>query len=88
MGYLKEETGFTMLGKVPEGACETCAMNHEPHQPHNQQSMAYQYKFYDENGRWPTWEDAMAHCSDETKIIWTNALEKQGVDFGGKEDDK
>ena len=79
MGYLHDLHGMTMLGGVPEGTCPMCAVKHEPDQPHNLQSLAYQYKFYDQNGRWPTWKDAMAHCSDEIQELWKAELEKRGV---------
>jgi hypothetical protein len=55
-------------------------VKHEPEQPHNQQSLFYQYKFYNEHGRWPTWQDAMAHCTDEVKQIWREALKEHGVE--------
>lgn len=54
MGYLKKRHGMTLFGKMPDGACTECAVKHSPEQPHNRDSLAYQYKFYDEHGRWPT----------------------------------
>ena len=80
MGYLKDRHGFMMLGTTPPGTCPICAVKHDPALPHNQQSLAYQYKFYDEHGRWPTWNDAMAHCSDDVKELWRTALRERGVD--------
>lgn len=80
MGFIKDETGFTMFGGVPEGTCKICAVKHDETQPHNQQSLTYQYKFYDQFGRWPTWKDAMNHCSDQVKEQWTTELEKRGVE--------
>lgn len=50
MGYLKEVHGMTLLGKTPEGTCPECAVKHSPEQPHNRDSLAYQYKFYDKHG--------------------------------------
>lgn len=80
MGYLKEKHGMMLLGKTPEGTCPMCAVAHNPAFPHNRDSLVYQYKFYDENGRWPTWSDAMAHCSEEMKGVWTEELKKRGVE--------
>lgn len=80
MGYLKDRHGFTLLGKTPPGTCPECAVKHDPDQPHNQQSLAYQYNFYDKHGRWPTWNDAMEHCSEEVKEYWRTALRERGVD--------
>lgn len=57
-----------------EGVCKECARDHQPEQPHDAKSMAYQYDFYGKNGRWPTWTDAMAHCSEDMKKVWTAAL--------------
>jgi hypothetical protein len=69
-----------MLPPAPH-LCQKCAVDHKPEQPHNQQSMFWQYWFYREsNGRWPTWKDAMAHCSDETKGLWIEALKGHGID--------
>lgn len=79
MGFLKEKHGMTLIGRVPEGTCPECAVKHDPEQPHNRDSLAYQYKFYDKHGRWPTWEDAMAHCSDDIKEFWRMELSRRGV---------
>jgi len=59
--------------------CQECATKHEPEMPHNQQSLYYQYKFYQQNGRWPTWEDSMAHCSPQMQDMWRHSLKKAGV---------
>lgn len=82
MGYLKERHGMTMIGRTPEGTCPECAVKHDPDQPHNRDSLVYQYKFYDQHGRWPTWADAMAHCPDEIKGYWQQALKEHGVNIG------
>ena len=80
MGHLKENHGMTMMGNTPPGTCPECARAHDPELPHDQQSLAYQYKFYDQHGQFPTWEDAMAHCSDETKNFWKDALKEYGIE--------
>ena len=77
-GYLKQRHGMTLVGNTPPGTCEMCAVKHDPAQPHNCQSLTYQYKFYDQNGRFPTWEDAMEHCTQEVKDYWTAALAERG----------
>jgi hypothetical protein len=82
MGYLKEIHGMTLVGGTPKGTCPICATAHEPELPHNQQSLAYQYKFYDENGRWPTWADAMEHCTEDMKAFWIAELAKKGIKVG------
>ena len=79
MGYLQERFGLMMIGKTPEGTCPMCGIKHAPEQPHNKDSFTYQYKFYDEYGRWPTWKDAMKHCPEEIKSVWENELTKRGI---------
>lgn len=79
MGKIKEQTGFQMLGTTPPGTCPECAVAHDPQQPHNRDSLTYQYKFYDKHGRWPTWKDAMAHCPEEIRKYWIHALAEKGV---------
>ena len=74
----KKFGAFTMFPAKP-GTCPECAVKHDPEAPHNQQSLFYQYKFFNEHGRWPTWEDAMAHCSDGMKVIWGSLLREHGV---------
>lgn len=62
-----------------DGKCPECAVKHEPDQPHNAQSLAYQYDFRARHGRWPTWADAIAHCSPEVQAAWKRALQEQGA---------
>ena len=61
------------------GTCPICATEHEPELPHNQQSLYYQYRFYGIRGRWPTWADALAHCSVEMKEHWESELRDRGA---------
>lgn len=80
MGYLKEQFGITMLKKIPDGTCPICAVKHEPEMPHNRNSLVYQYNFFDEHGRFPTWADTMAHCPDMIKKLWIKELKKYGIE--------
>jgi hypothetical protein len=61
-----------------EGVCKECATEHEPWEPHNL-CLYYQYYFREKQGRFPTWADATAHCSDEVKKNTTDVLKKFGV---------
>ena len=79
MGYLKDVHGMTLLGKTKVGTCPECGVKHDPEQPRNKDSLCYQYKFYDKNGRFPTWKDAMQHCPDAVKIFWIEELGKRGA---------
>ncbi|WP_439627423.1 hypothetical protein [Gemmata sp.] len=64
------EGGGFRMPPGPPGTCEWCCVAHQPDQPHNQQSLPYQMRFHAINKRWPTWTDAMAHCSAEVKAVW------------------
>ena len=62
-------------------ACPVCAHRpaHREDEPHNLQSLYYQYAFYGEHGRWPTWADAMAHCSEDIRRTWETLLRERGA---------
>lgn len=80
----KTETVHFNIMPPPADCCQECGVKHDPAQPHNAQSLHYQYSFYAENGgRWPTWLDAMAHCSDDIRAAWTDELGRLGVDVAG-----
>jgi hypothetical protein len=72
---MKHLKPWILLPPCPD-ACQECAVKHPPEIPHNQQSLFYQYHFYAEHGRWPTWDDAMAHCSPEIQTLWKAELKK------------
>jgi hypothetical protein len=72
--------GFTLLRPpMKEGQCPECAVVHHADEPHNQQSLFWQYSFREKHGRWPTWADALVHCTPEVRELWTAALAKHGV---------
>lgn len=73
-------TGKFDLLPPAKGACQECAIYHDKELPHNKDSMFYQIKFYMKTGRNPSWKDAMAHCSDEMKELWTAELNKKGIE--------
>lgn len=77
MGHLEP---WIMTNVKPAGACPECGVAHKSTSPHNQRSLTYQYKFYNQHGRWPTWADAMVHCSDTTKQFWAEELAKYGIE--------
>lgn len=68
-----EGGGMRMLPGRP-GTCEWCCVEHDPEQPHNQQSLSYQMRFHAIKGRWPTWTDAMAHCLEDVRKEWREQL--------------
>jgi hypothetical protein len=69
----------------PSAGCKECGREHEPDQPHDVQSLTYQYYFRSREARagreerWPTWRDAMAHCTPEVQQRWTDALAAHGI---------
>ena len=83
----KEIRSFTLLPPALD-ACQVCATKHDPEQPHNRDSLYYQLSFREDNGRWPTWADAMAHCEDAVKAAWKKELIKLGVWEEGSHEDK
>lgn len=63
----------------PASACQTCGREHDPALPHDAQRLYYQYAFYAEHGRWPTWRDAVAHCSEDIRSQWEKHLREAGA---------
>lgn len=61
----------------PKDACQVCGYKHELLDPHNVQSLYYQYAFYGVLGRWPTWADAVAHCDEQKAVLWEKALRER-----------
>lgn len=81
MQQQKTVGGFMVL-PPPKDKCQICAVDHHPSQPHNKDSLFYQFSFCNNpvnEGRSPTWEDAMAHCTDEVKQKWTELLAGHGI---------
>ena len=74
-----KKIGDFMLLPPAKDVCQECAVKHAPEEPHDATSLYYQYSFKAEHGRWPGWKEAMAHCSEEMKLIWTKELRKKGV---------
>jgi hypothetical protein len=52
------------------GCCRLCAVRHRPEEPHDRDSLYYQNGFYKKYRRFPTWDDAMAHCTEEIKTAF------------------
>jgi len=74
-----KQATWTLMPLGPE-VCQQCGRDHEPDAPHDAWSLYFQYSFYAEYDRWPTWADAMAHCDEETQQRWTHALRAHGVE--------
>lgn len=76
----RKTVDFGILPPHPN-ACQVCAVNpaHDEHEPHNAQSLYYQYAFKGVHGRWPTWKDAVAHCPEEIREAWERELRNRGA---------
>lgn len=68
-----------MLLPPRKGTCPACAVQHAPDLPHDCRSLYYQYRFFGLRGRWPTWADASAHCSELVVRASRDALQKLGI---------
>ncbi len=64
---------FYLVPPKPD-VCQECAVKHRPDEPHDKGSLYYQIHFKAEHRRWPTWEDAMAHCKERIKKMWRREL--------------
>lgn len=77
---------MVLLPGVPDGTCPVCAVAHEADLPHDLYSLRYQYAFWGEHDRWPTWADAMAHCDPEMRARFAECVRAEsGIEIG--EDD-
>jgi len=72
-------SGMMLLPPKP-GVCQKCAVDHDEEMPHDQTSLYWKYWFYAQRGRWPTWSDAIADCTDEVKARWIEALKRHGIE--------
>lgn len=72
----EKKNAMTILGPPPD-KCQVCAVAHDHDQSHNQQSLYYQMRFYAEHSRWPTWTDAMSHCTPEVRAVWRRGITEQ-----------
>lgn len=68
---------FALVEPPGPNCCQVCGGGHQPDMPHNQQAMFYQQRFLSAHGRYPTWADAIAHCSESMRKAWTTALKEQ-----------
>ena len=69
---------FELLPASPD-KCQECAVDHQPDEPHNKDSLFYQVKFHMKHGRYPEWADAVSHCTPEVQAAWKEELQLRGV---------
>jgi len=80
INLLKEGT----LLPPPKDCCQKCGMKHPKGCPHNADSIFYKYWFKKHHNRWPTWEDAISHCSEEVKKGTIELLESHKINWRNK----
>lgn len=68
-----------LLPPAPD-KCQECAAEHEPEQAHNADSLYYKMWFKKQYDRFPTWKDAIEHCSPEIKAFWIGELKKHNIE--------
>lgn len=68
-----------LLPPAPDD-CQVCGGIHAPEGPHNPKMLYYRVAFSQENGRYPTWEDAMAHCPPAVQEQVRAYLKAIGID--------
>lgn len=73
-----EPSAMTLLPPSP-GLCQTCAVDHDPTQPHNPDSFYWRTARHMAGEEPPTWDDALAHVSDEVHDWWAEQLAPHGV---------
>jgi hypothetical protein len=76
---MTRHVGQWMLLLASPDTYPECAVAHQPDEPHNQQSLYWQLRFHQKHGRFPTWADAMSHCTPEVQEDWRAKLIKHRV---------
>ncbi|EOW9160701.1 hypothetical protein G6355_11010 [Vibrio cholerae] len=79
---LKEQLKhLKLLTPANPEACKECGEVHHYSTPHNKDSLYYQYNFARTHGRWPTWADASAHCSEDIQETLKEYLKSKSITF-------
>lgn len=76
---MKESMDEIKVGPVLPGACKQCGTMHDPEEPHDRDSLYYKNKFFKKHKRFPTWNDAMEHCTEPVREAYIKRLEKRGI---------
>lgn len=59
--------------------CPECAEPHNPEEVHDAEGSVYRARFHMRHGRFPAWQDAFAHCSEELQLDYVLELVELGV---------
>ncbi len=58
--------------------CPVCKCTHEGSWPHLVDSLPYREQFFRLRGRYPTHDDAAAHCTPRDRMLWRARIEAAG----------
>lgn len=58
--------------------CEQCGRVHSPKDPHDPYTSQYIALFWKTKDRLPTWQDALAHCTETVREEWRGELKRLG----------
>lgn len=56
--------------------CAICGDDHPENFPHNPFGEQYRVWFLERYGRYPSWDDAMTHCSEDVKLSFKQTMER------------
>ncbi len=76
---MPKSMGMEKITAPAPGCCPVCATIHDKQDPHDPSSLYYQNQFYKAHKRFPSWADAMVHCSAETRAKWAEELRNAGI---------
>jgi len=76
---MKEKAMKMTLLPPAKDVCQVCATKHSSEEPHNKDSLYYQMQFRQKHERWPTWKDAISHCSKGVKKAIIELLESKNI---------
>ena len=78
--YMMMDVADTLKILPPTAAvCPVCADRHDTALPHNRNSLYYHMVYYRRTGTFPSWRDAMSHCSESVQAAWTKKLKESGI---------
>jgi hypothetical protein len=76
----KSGSGVKTIKPTTPNTCEQCGVSHAAGAPHNKATLQYQYWFFGKHGRWPSWKDAVAHCTPTVRAVELGRLRVLGID--------
>lgn len=62
------------MTRIVEGPCTICGEEHPENYPHNALGEVYRKWFLERFGRYPTWDDALEHCSADMRSAFKQTM--------------